>query len=325
VSPAFACSQAYGLRLRPELRLSTRLAQAAPGEPDVRVRLGDVPSPSGTEEIWRTRIDDATVTVDRHADSALTIRFGDAASFRIGPRGRVVTCAPRPGADRVRWERFLLDTVLWSTAVVHGRVALHAAAVADGDGAIAVVGGTGGGKTSVALALAGRGGALVSDDVLVVSSEPHAVLAHPAPPVMNVDVAADAELRASVGRVLGTFGGEHWLHVARSAQTVVPLRAVVVLTRSSRASRAYAKGPRDALLTLEAHSVSLPGLPQLNLRTRFDVLADIAARVPVLDLRVPPSLPPDGIADIVETLPSLAREPALSPARRQPTEGVVVK
>ena len=325
MSPVSACSQAYGLRLRPELPLSTRLAQAAPGEPDVRVELGDVPSPSGTEEIWRTRIDGATVTVDRHGDAALTIRFGDEASFRIDPGTRVVTCAPRRGADRVRWERFLLDTVLWSTALVHGRIALHAAAVADGDGAIAVVGGTGGGKTSVALALLRRGGALVSDDVLVVSSEPHAVIAHPAPPVMNVDVAADPELRASVGRVLGTFGEEHWLDVSPSVQTVVPLRAVVVLTRSSRASRAYAKSPRDALLTLEAHSVSLPGLPRLHVRRRFDVLADVAARVPVLDLRVPPSLPADAIADLVETLPSLAREPGSLPERREWTERVVIR
>jgi len=274
----------------------------------VLIRLGDVRREPGAQAIWSTSIDGRAVVVDRGPSGSLGLRFGDEASFRVEPDGWTITCAPRADAEPARWQRFLLDTVLWSAALVQGRVALHAATIADGDGAVAILGGTGAGKTSVAVALLRRGGALVSDDVLVVSSGARGVRAHPAPPVMNLDAAADPDLRASVGRLLARLDDEDWICVHAPVPAPVPLRAVVVLDRAHPGSQPELHETPQDVLALEARSISLPGLPRAYARTRFEVLADVAARVPVLALSVPRSFTPDAIADVLRaTLPPTVR------------------
>ncbi len=121
----------------------------------------------------------------------------------------VLRCAPADPADRAWW-RVVLDSVLFTVALLRGYEALHAGAVATPDGVVAITAATGGGKSTLLSELLGRGSALMADDVLVL--EPRGAgppLAHPAPPLMTVP--AD-ESRGWRGRAaICAVGEEQWV------------------------------------------------------------------------------------------------------------------
>ncbi len=63
--------------------------------------------------------------------------------------GRVLRCAPTEPADP-RWWRVVLDSVLFTVALLRGYEALHAGALATPGGVIAITAATGGGKSTLA-------------------------------------------------------------------------------------------------------------------------------------------------------------------------------
>ena len=291
--------QAFGLRLWPEIGLPVALPAATADGPEVRVELGRVRAPRSATPVWRPTIDGRRVVVGRCPAGELDVRFGDEAAFRIARGGDTVTCAPHRGSESSAWHRFLLDTVLWSVALVRGRVAVHAAAVAVRGSVVAIVGGTGAGKTTTAIALLRRGAELVSDDVLVLSPDDRHVMAHPAPPTLNADRDVDPAALADVGPLIARLGDERWVAVRRAVPGPLPLGAVIVLRRAPGPTGMRRQPPPDGVLTLEAHSVSLPGLPRIHAQRRFEVLADVAARVPVVELEVARAAAPDAVAGVV--------------------------
>jgi hypothetical protein len=296
-----AVRQAFGLRIVPAFPLPATPVPTGSEQPLVRIEAGLAGRRpyEALEPLWRTVIDREPVEVSRAGGGALEIAFGRQAAFRISADGTRVACFPRPDAEQARWQRFLLDTVLWCTALLHGLVAIHAGAVGVRSAAVAIVAGTGGGKTSLTAELLRRGAALLSDDVLVLTST-GTVLGHPAPPVMNLDGGTSAGQRRGIGRELATLDGEVWLEVVRAASGPTPLRAVFVLDRVQGALTAAVEPLDNPLVELMAHTVAIPGLPRAHARRRFDVLADIVDTVPVWSLRAPASLPPAALADLLE-------------------------
>jgi hypothetical protein len=95
----------------------------------------------------------------------------------------------------------VLDSVLFTVALLQGYEALHAGAVATPDGVIAITSAAGGGKSTLLAALLQRGLALMADDVLVLESRgTEATLAHPAAPLMTVPAAPVCELPLAADR-----------------------------------------------------------------------------------------------------------------------------
>src|SRR6478752_10213357 len=96
-----------------------------------------------------------------------------------------IACLPRDAGDP-SWRRFLLDTVLWWTALANGLHVLHAGAVEPGGGGVVgILSASGGGKSTLTGELLARGARLFSDDVLVLGPAPE-LTAHPGPPLMNI-------------------------------------------------------------------------------------------------------------------------------------------
>lgn len=246
---------------------------------------------------WQSLFPDGNaVTVQRADEGAYRFQYGEIGEFVLSAdRGRIYG----HGDDgNPRWMRFLLDTVLWWTALAHGYHVLHASAVEGPDGIVVFAGQTGGGKTTLALELLDRGWKLCSDDIVVLQPGEGRPLVHPGPPLMNAPRehgALDAH-----GTALASIDGEVWLSVARTTEEPRELAAVFL----------YSRGPGLALATDDAAPNVLDLVPHVwdihvghdRLRERFALLSDIVDRAPVVQLSASLFEPPAAIADAVESV-----------------------
>jgi hypothetical protein len=218
----------------------------------------------------------------------------------IDADGAAIACAPVDG-PAWRWQRFLIGQLLPFAAVLRGLEVFHASAVVVGGRAVAIVAGSGAGKTSLALELVLRGLPFLNDDVLVVEQEAGGGLAaHPGAPLANVrrDGGSLAErlAAAGLGRELGTSGEETRLAVARHPEAV-PLGAVFFLRRVGAAGRAAIEriAPVDPRLLL-ASTFNRALRPPERLARQLDVCGRAADSADMFRVDAPPGVAPANLA-----------------------------
>jgi energy-coupling factor transporter ATP-binding protein EcfA2 len=98
------------------------------------------------------------------------LRFHGLAEFCIRSNGWI-ECQPHPGTPCETINHLLLDHVLPRVLAQRGRVVLHGGAVQTARGAIAILGESGWGKSTLVAALAQAGCRLLTDDCLVLDED----------------------------------------------------------------------------------------------------------------------------------------------------------
>jgi hypothetical protein len=245
---------------------------------------------------WPLLIDDAILRVQRGVDGDFLLLHDDRARFHVDAAGAQVLCEPRSGAPRA-WERVLLDTVMWTTALIHGREALHASAVATPAGVVGLLGVMGGGKTTLACELLGRGHRLMCDDVLVVERAADGILAHPGPPVANVPTGHPVLRSLPAADRLAEFDDEAWVVVPTCAKPL-PLAGLLMLERAPGVANEIVPVAATGL-DLRRFALTHGQLPGRE-RARFELFSDVADRVPVARLRADIATSPASLANLVE-------------------------
>jgi hypothetical protein len=247
---------------------------------------------SGVESIgWEAPIDGTRFRVERGAGGDHLFLHGERPVCHLDPAGTTLLHALLEG-DAVEGWRVVLDSVLFSVALLRGREALHAGAVVGGEGAIAIAAGAGGGKSTLLSALLADRFELLADDVVALGTEEGTVLAHPGPPLMTIP----AKVSHPPGVELAAIGEERWLATPVSPRAR-PLAAVVLLNRRVGAETALLP-LEPAFFPLRAMMLSFPQTPDRE-RSRFELAAAIAARLPVWELRAEPTVPPSELAELV--------------------------
>jgi hypothetical protein len=245
---------------------------------------------SGCDAVgWEARIDGAPFVAERGRDGDYRFAHGERSLHFLAADGQLLRSALAEGEGPASW-RVLLDSVLFSVALIRGREALHAGAVATERGAVAIVAGSGGGKSTLLAELLRGGGTLLSDDVVVL--EPGvdgAPLAHPGPPLMTVP----APVRPLPGEPIAALGEERWVAVPVAPEPI-PLAAVVLLNRHPGAATGL-RALSDPLAVLLASLLAFPRTPERE-RARFELAAEIAARVPIWELAADPAVAPATLA-----------------------------
>ena len=275
---------------------------------------------SGLQAIgWEGVIDGAPFVVERgaagdhrfvhgtHPDQHGAPSNGTRAVHHLSPDASVLQCAPSDPADP-SWWRVVLDSVLFTVALLQGYEALHAAAVATPDGVIAITAASGGGKSTLLTELLRRGLALMADDVLVL--EPRGAetpLAYPAAPLMTVP----AVRVAALGEILPTeticsIDDERWTAVPVHPEPL-PLKALVVLDRRPGPQTSLEK-IEDPLAPLLGSLMSFPHSPERQ-RTRFELASALASTTALWRLTANLGVPPDVLADTL--LEAVASRPPL--------------
>ncbi|AWK88356.1 hypothetical protein [Azospirillum thermophilum] len=150
-----------GWRVASALRLPDLLPWTGDGRaPDLVIDLGPVPD----------RLDDPVIDhalLQVAADGACRFAIPDVAAFLIDPAGRHVTVDPALPPETPDIRVFLLGTVFGILCYRRGLLPLHASCVRVGDGAVALAGPSGIGKSTLAAALVRQGHAMLADDVTV--------------------------------------------------------------------------------------------------------------------------------------------------------------
>lgn len=240
------------------------------------------------------------MAVEHHDDAGFHVWAPYYGRHLVNADGSLVRSA-LPAVAAWRWERLLFAQVLPLAAALQGRELFHASAVSLDGAAIAFVGFSGAGKSSIAAHLVARGALLVTDDVLALERSGEGVTAHPGCGLAGIErhevAAMSAGGRARLGRRVGTADKAYF------SVTVVdgplPLRALYYLTRGEFDTIEI--GPSGSLPSrlLGSAFVAYLRSPR-HLVDHLDACTHLAATVPVFELSVPATAEAVDVAQAAE-------------------------
>jgi hypothetical protein len=280
-----------GLRIRSELDL--HLPEAAGEGWDVDVRWGpdihdsDVPPPGeviAAHDFKGARWYTATAT-----ESGFLLRFRSCGEFVISADLSDVRVRRDPLGRSHLLPILFAGTASALLLALRGETVLHASAVALEGSALAFVGQSGRGKSTVAALLCLDGAKLVTDDVLTVDA---------GPPVTCVGGASELRLRSSAAALADARPDSPSRTTADDRRAFspppaplgrLPLTGIVIPSpsRSAQDIQIHRLSPSDALFALLAfprvHGWSRPGV----LSRDFTTLSLVVNLIPVYQARIP--------------------------------------
>ena len=263
------------------------------------------------------------VAASRPDDGSRWLRYSEGAVFRIEPAGARVDAWWQPPLTDVDAETYLLGPVLAYVMRLRGRVPLHASGVAVGGRAVLFAGDAGAGKSTTAGAFATLGVPVLSDDLVPIVEAAGGLCAAPGYPRLSLCADAadtllgpDAQLPPCSPTYEKRFLG---LDDAAFHPAALPIGEVFVLSGADPAGQApelHALGARDGLMALLGHTYGSYLIDKDTRAREFDVLARLAAAVPVYELRFG-----TGLAELKAHCARLTEWLRRPPARAQ-TRGV---
>lgn len=290
-----------------ELLVSSPLDLAAPladpalgGVPDVEVIDGgfrEVPNERPSTDVVAERVVDGDpwYTFARSGDLVIGRVYG-LADFEIAgleQEGRTirVTFFRAPGTPVELIAILIAGTVVAYLLCSEGRLVLHASAVEANGRALAFVGQSGQGKTTMATLMCADGYPLVADDLLPVDPR--------GDQVMCVPTATELRVREKVEELLGRFDDgvprrrtvdeRHAVAALTTRAKELPLSSVVIPWPDREATEVSARrlAAGEAAMTL-ARCQRVEGWSSASmLRKQFDAVSAMAATVPVLVMKIP--------------------------------------
>jgi len=145
----------FGLRVRSALPLPELIPAADTEVPDVTIGLGLIPEANGAEPGLSV------------VDGALVLVIEGVAKYRI-ESGQRITVEPEPGAPNRNVRLYLLGSAFGALLHQRGLLPLHANAIEVGARAVAFMGASGEGKSTLAAWFHDRDYNVIADDVCVV-------------------------------------------------------------------------------------------------------------------------------------------------------------
>lgn len=282
-----------GLRLRSELPLAG-FRLPPDGAYDVDVRWGcirTVPSEPPPGDILADHVWVGTRRYSASDDGeGYTLRVMGCGDFLIAKDLRTVECCWSPDIDPALASILVSGLVIAFLLCVAGECVLHGSAVEVDGRAVAFIGHSGAGKSTVAALLCAEGARLVCDDVLRVDVAEEAFCFAGGPELrIRTEARAVLESFAESPPVRITADDRRAISPETTRADQVPLSAIVVLRRSQDAAtvtlRAF--GPSGAIIELIRFPRVLGWRSKVVLQAQFDRAARVAERVPVLEAELP--------------------------------------
>ena len=171
------------------------------------------------------------LAIGRTADGYI-FRFRRFADFHWMDEGRLLTCHVRPGAQMRTVRHLLLDQVLPVLASDGAaRNGLHASAVMIEGGAVAFVGATGRGKSTLAASFATAGHPVVTDDCFMLEPGRDGPRAVPTYPSLRLSEDVADRLGHALGRRRRVAEYSRKLRIGARSSDAIPFRVAPVPLR----------------------------------------------------------------------------------------------
>ncbi|GIX30239.1 MAG: hypothetical protein KatS3mg124_0711 [Porticoccaceae bacterium] len=218
------------------------------------------------------------------------VDFPGVAQFSISADGRQIAARPAPGVPDAEVAHLLRNNVEPLARSRRLELVLHAAAVAVEDIALAFLGTSGRGKSTLAAAFAARGFSFLADDGLALDRRREGWLALPSHPAIRLWPDSLARLAPARSRCETTgrrpkfrlLAGPEVPHCGRP----LPIGALYFLEESAAVGIAPVS-PRDALIELVRHSFLLDVEEERLLRHHFAALGGLVRSTPAFRLAYP--------------------------------------
>jgi hypothetical protein len=212
---------AYGIAIQSDLPLpELPPAGAVPAQLVVRRSRVSVPSGMAADE-RRAWSENGTAWLFCRRRGALRVS-----------NGKEILVEAAPGADDRIVRNWIVGQGLGIAMVQRGLLVLHASVVESGGNGVAFVGGSGAGKSTIAMAFCRSGDRLVADDQAVIAVDDGAVTVLAGFPQLKLHRDALRDLEDAEGAVATTPVSEEklgWTVRQRFASRAVPLRRIYVL------------------------------------------------------------------------------------------------
>jgi hypothetical protein len=241
----------------------------------------------------------------RLADGSDYLRWSGLFEFVVDTDGTRVEARPLEGAIEESFRTYLLGQVLSFALLRQGIEPLHATAVIGPAGAVAFLGDTGAGKSTLAADFLAAGHRLLTDDLLVTARRGGGYVAYPGPMRLKLypGVAARVLGVTEPGSLMNPDVEKRVLALAPEQRSPdggpVPLTALFVLgdTTDPVSKVAVTRlDPRAAFVELTRYTFNDMLTPPERLRRQFTTAADLAEALPVFGLRYPREL--DQISEV---------------------------
>jgi hypothetical protein len=188
-----------------------------------------------------------------------------------------------------------------------GRLVLHASAVEVNGEALAFIGQSGQGKTTMATLLCAEGHALVSDDLLPVDIRGDQVMCVPAGRELRVREKVEALLERfdPLTSRYRTVDERHAVRARTTTADELPILSVVIPWPDREAGQVTAQRltPGEAVMTLAQYQRIEGWTSPVLLRAQFGAISAVVRSVPVLAMRVPwgPPFQPGLAVEVLST------------------------
>jgi hypothetical protein len=269
--------------------------RAPAGHPAIRIEspTGPPPDPTSIQVVhdWESDARTMPLTLARYPNGYL-LRFPDLADFGVSIDGDRVHPWPRPDTNDETLRHLLLDQVLPRLLTHRGGLALHAGGVClEGRHAIAFVGETGRGKSTLSASFELAGHPLLSDDGLVLTTNGDQVSALPTYPSLRLWPDALDHVFPETPALSSMAHYSSKLRVVRRAGGAgsEPTRLVAIYVLDSEAAAVTIEplSIRDAAMTIIANTFQLDVTDRRRAAAVFGTASDVAERVQVYRLQYP--------------------------------------
>lgn len=288
--------RAHGLAIASAMELPLPPALDEPAVPQLRLRWGaeepvsDRQPPGRRLAAMHGRSGTVFYYLAQHGHRTV-LRYPGLCDFTGDRTFGDVTARPHPGADRGLIAVLAAGALLAVHLMLRHRLVLHASAVQLDGHAVAFVGASGMGKSTLAAALCEHGCGLVADDVLRVDTDGGCgALAHPGSTESRLRIAArELADAAPPSAVRPTADGRLALRPRIRAREPLPLAACVVPrpARTMVEVSVVRLVPQRAFLRLSQFPRVMGWRDPASMAYAFQALADLVERVPVFEATVP--------------------------------------
>lgn len=261
------------------------------------------------EHHWRDPDGIITLSLTR-SGAAFILRAHQVADFRINDSLNYIEIEADPGTPRALIRHLLLDQVLPRVVAQRGRTVLHASAVSVNRSAVAFMGASGAGKSTVASWLHQKGYSLLCDDCVALDTDAADTGIIPAYPGARLWDDSPALLQPRPGSLqpIADYSDKLRLQVSSgTVQKTLPLKALLVLEPVSTADSEVslvALGGAEAVVALVKHSFQFDMSETSRAAADLESLGAIVNRgLPIYRLSYPHT--PAALTEIEQQLCSL--------------------